>query len=364
MFSFVFGCKSFYPPELVPLPTEAVKNNLDSSQASIVYSAMQHFPNQSQFALGFIKGDSMQFAGVRRQDNKLFYIQNKDSVFEIGSISKTFTATILAKLVYDHKINLDEPIKNILPIRLHQSMLNNKEVTLLHLANHTSGFPKEPSNISTDWTIPGSPYQWYDQTKLYDYLSNSLLLESEPGSRRSYSNLGGGLLGHLVTLIAGKPYETLLREVICQPLHMENTFVTINSTNRDKLVPGRDPSGHRVPNWELNVLSVGGGIKSTAQDLAWYLRAQMTDTTYFYLTQQQTHRYTEHNIAGLGWAWYADGNYKFADATGGTGGYSCIVIFERYSQRAVILLSNVSAFLASRGDYIVQAGIGLHRSIH
>jgi len=118
-----------------------------------------------------------------------------------------------------------------------------------------------------------------------------------------------------------------------------------------------------VPNWELNVLVSGGGIKSTVEDLAKYLHAQMSDTTYFFLTQRPTFQYTEHNTAGLGWAWYSHKEKKFVDATGGTGGYSCIVIFERSTQTAIVLLTNVSAFLASKGDYISKLGIELHNSI-
>jgi len=324
---------------------------------------MQHFPNQSQFALGFISGDSQSFAGVLRRHDSLVYIQNKDMAFEIGSISKTFTAAILAKLIDDGLVNADEPIKNILPVHLHQSAMNGTEVTVLHLSNHTSGFPKEPGNLNEDLSVPGSPYQSYDQSKLYDFLTTGLVLQSEPGTMRSYSNLGGGLLGHLVELIGGKSYELLLDEYICQPLNLQNTFIKIDSSNQKIIVPGRDSFGRITPNWELNVLSGGGGIKSTASDLARYLRAQLTDTTYFYKTQQPTFQYTEHNFAGLGWSWYKDGEYNYVDATGGTGGYSCIVIFERTSQKAIILLSNVSAFLASRDNYITQTGIDLHRSL-
>jgi D-alanyl-D-alanine-carboxypeptidase/D-alanyl-D-alanine-endopeptidase len=113
----------------------------------------------------------------------------------------------------------------------------------------------------------------------------------------------------------------------------------------------------------LNVLAGGGGIKSTAEDMARYLQAHMTDTTYYLLTQQPTIKYTEHNSAGLGWAWYADGSRKFVSATGGTGGYSCCVIFERSTRTGIVLLTNVSAFLASKGEHITKLGIELHESL-
>ncbi len=359
----VLSCAPIRSKELVQLPLTSGRNSLDSLQARSVFNYAQHFPNETEMAIAFVVGDSDKYFGIKRRNDSLVYIENSKSIFEIGSITKTFTATMLAKLVYEGKVDLNEPIKNILPVKLHQSALNGKEVTLLHLANHTSGFPKEPDNIGTNWAMPGSPYQSYDEANLYDYLSRRLTLQSTPGEKREYSNLGGGLLGHLLTLITGKSYEALLLESICKPLGLHRTFVAFDSERTRLLVPGRDPQGNVVPNWELNVLAGGGGIKSTAEDMAKYLRAHMTDTTYYFLNQQPTIKYTEHNGAGLGWAWYEDGSREFVSATGGTGGYSCCVIFERSTKTGIVLLTNVSAFLASKGDYISKLGIELHDSL-
>ncbi|MCK6562965.1 beta-lactamase family protein [candidate division KSB1 bacterium] len=333
---------------------------LDSIQVRTLFSYMQHFPNGSEASIALLVGDSTSFIGVSRQNDSVSCVENRTGVFEIGSITKTVTATMLAKLVYDGVVDLEAPIKDFLPITLRQSSRNGKEVTLLQLANHTSGIPKEPANVSTDWARPGSPYSSYDEVRLYDYLSNRMILQSTPGEQREYSNLGGGLLGHLLTRITGKPYEDLLRDLVCEPLGLRNTFVTLDSGRMQHLVAGRDPAGKIVPNWELNVLAGGGGIKSTAEDMAKYLRAHMTDTTYCLLTQQPTIKYTEHNAAGLGWAWYINGSKHYVSATGGTGGYSCCVIFERSTETGIVLLTNVSAFLASKGEYIVKLSRALY----
>lgn len=89
----------------------------------------------------------------------------------------------------------------------------------------------------------------------------------------------------------------------------------------------------------------------------------MTDTTYYLLTQQPTIEYTDHNSAGLGWAWYTNGSKKFVSATGGTGGYSCCVIFERSTRTGIVLLTNVSALLASKGEYITKMCRELYDSL-
>ena len=360
LFWAVVSCSPPAPKQLVNALAENGNCQLDSAQIQTVFNYMQHFPNGSEVSIALIVGDSTSFVGTRRQNDSVICAVNQNAVFEIGSVTKTVTATMLAKLVYDGVVDLNAPIKTFLPIRVKQSSLNGEEVTLLHLANHTSGLPKEPDNVSTDWAMPGSPYQSYDTTKLYDFLSKRMALQSTPGEHRSYSNLGGGLLGHLLTRITGKSYEVLLNESVCEPLGLRNTFVTIDSMRTRNLVPGRDPLGNAVQNWELHVLVGGGGIKSSAEDMATYLRAHLTDTTYFYMTQQPTFTYTEHNTAGLGWAWYTAGEKKFVDATGGTGGYSCCVIFERHTQTGIVLLTNVSAFLASKGDYIVKMARALY----
>lgn len=310
----VESCSQRYPRELVNLPASENRNLLDSSQVQTIFSYAQHFPNGTQLSICIIEGDSEKYVGIQRRNDSLVYIDNSDSVFEIGSITKTFTGTILSKLVYDRKVDLNEPIKNLLPVRLRQSSLNGSEITLVHLANHTSGLPFEPSNVKDNSEHPFdpySPYRYYDIPRLYTYLSDQLTLQSTPGEKRLYSNLGGGLLGHILTLISAKSYEQLLFETVCVPLGMNNTFVTLDDERRRSIVPGRDPRGQLLPvdTNDCGTLTGAGGIKSSARDLAKYLRANMIDTTYFYLAQKTTKRFDDHFTGGLGWGTYSvDGN--------------------------------------------------------
>lgn len=348
------SCSQFSSRELVKLP--ATNSPLDSSQAQAVYDRAQYFPNGTQLSICIITGDSEKYVGIERRNDSLVYIDNRDSVFEIGSITKTFTGTMLAKLVYDGKLNPNEPIKNLLPIHLNQSSLNGKEVTLVQLANHTSGLPFEPTNVKDDKGRPFdpySPYKYYTTQKLYDYLSYHLVLQSTPGEKRTYSNLGGGLLGHILTLVSGKSYEELLFETICTPLGMQNTFVSLDPERMRRMVQGRTPGGQPLPFGEGDscVLIGAGGIKSSARDLVKYLKANMTDTTYFYLAQKPTIQFNEHFSGALGWAPYSERGKHHQGAFGATGGYTSGVIFERNTRVGVVVLTNASAFLEARGNY-------------
>ena len=350
------SCSFFDAKELVKLPKTNSPNSLDSSQARAVYDRAQYFPNGTQLSLCIITGDTEKYVGIERRNDSLVYVENSDSVFEIGSITKTFTGTMLAKLVYDGKVRLDDPIKNYLPVTLNQLSLNGKEPTLVQLADHTSGLPFEPTNVKNDDAHPFdqyAPYKYYSTERLYDYLSHQLVLESTPGEKRTYSNLGGGLLGHILTLVAKKPYEELLFETVCRPLRMQNTFVELTPERIHRMVQGRYPNGSLLPfgDGDCGVLTGCGGIKSSTRDLVKYLKANISDTTYFFLAQKSTKQFDEHLTGGLGWATYSERDKHHVGAFGATPGYTSGVTFERNTRVGVVLLTNVSSYLAVKGNY-------------
>jgi len=361
----IASCARFSPKELVKLPMTGTSTSLDSSQAQAVFDRAQHFPNGTQLSICILTGDSEKYIGIERRNDSLVYVENRDSIFEIGSITKTFTGTMLAKFVYDGKVKVDDPVKKYLTLTLNQSALNGKEMTLVQLADHTSGLPFEPSNVKNDDKHPfdpNAPYKSYTMERLYAYLSHELVLQSTPGEKRVYSNLGAGLLGHILTLLAKKSYEDLLFETVCVPLGMQNTFVELTPERTHRMVQGRDPSGRPVPfgDGDCGALTGCGGIKSSAADLAKYLKANMYDTTYFYLCQQTTKQFNEHFTGGLGWATYSERGKHHVGAFGATPGYTSGVIFERHTRVGVIVLTNVSAYLAAKGNYTE----GLCRAIY
>jgi CubicO group peptidase (beta-lactamase class C family) len=355
----ILSCSILNSKELVKLPKVNNENSLDSAQAEIIYKYAQHYPNGTQLSICIMTDSKEKYVGIERRNDTLAYIINTDRIFEIGSITKCFTGIMLAKLVYDGKVNPNEPIKNILPIELKQSSLNGVEVTLTHLANHTSGLPFEPSDVK-NIVFPYASYDRYDPyrnytiERLYNYLTNKMILESTPGEKRTYSNLSLGLLGHILTLIAKKSYEQLLFETICNPLGMKNTFLTFNKERKRLLVQGRDENGKPLDCYENpNNAFIGcGSIKSTAKDLVKYLRANINDTTYFYLAQKTTKVNSEHFTGSLAWETYSEKGKHHVGAFGATGGYTSGIIFERNERVGIVILSNVSAYTVSKGNTI------------
>jgi len=345
------SCARYGTPELTGLPPAGTGGPLDSSQAAAVLRSARWCPEGTEIAIGLVGGDSTRYAGILRRNDSLVYIDNSDSVFEVGSITKTFTGTMFAKLMRDGIVRPGDPVQKYLPVTLRESGKNGREMTLLDLAEHTSGLPFEPTNlkgIAGRPFDPYSPYSNYTTTLLYEYLSGSLILQYTPGERRTYSNLGGGLLGHILTLATGKTYEQLLGETICVPLGMRSTFVEPAPGKERLMVHGRDARGGVLPpgGGDCGALTGAGGIRSSVRDLIRYIRANMTDTTFFALAQRPTRTFDAHLCGSPGWAPYCEGEFRHMGAFGATGGFTCGLIFERRLRVGVVVLTNVSAFTA------------------
>ena len=161
-----------------------------------------------------------------------------DTLFEIGSITKVFTALLLQDMIERGEMKLDDPVQKYLPNSVKMPTYQGKEITLLHLATHTSGLPRD------------------DDGQLYAFLSHCALRQA-PGTRLEYSNLGMGLLGHVIALKADKDYETLVVERICQPPGMDSTRITLPPELESRLaighaMPGSRVRGFRPPHQEPN----------------------------------------------------------------------------------------------------------------
>src|SRR3989442_9269459 len=165
---------------------------------------------------------------------------NVDNVFEIGSITKTFTASLLADMVARGEVKLDDPVANYLP-RAVRMPVRVRPITLLDLATQSSGLPRLPDNFAP--RDSSNPYADYSVQQLYEFLSR-YQLPRDPGASYEYSNLGVGLLGHALALRAGMSYEQLVTRRILSPLGMRETAITLTPAMRARLAPGHDVGGN------------------------------------------------------------------------------------------------------------------------
>lgn len=315
------------------IPKEFLKN-----KTSIIFEKAKYFPNGTHLSFAFIENGTTHLLDVKRENDTLRIIGSKDYIFEIGSISKVFTSTLLADAVIRTEVQLDDPI----PLQIKDDV----KITYKQLSNHTSGLPRLPKNLfGLSSFRSDNPYREYTADILEAYLRDEVVLDQAPNGKSSYSNLGAGLLGHVLSKESNASFETLLQSRIFSKYDMPNT-TAIKENIKENLVIGRDKKGQVTSNWDLGSLQGAGAIFASASDLASFAYAHLyEDDEVLALSRKRTFQVNEHMDIALGWHVI---NTKSGDTwhwhNGGTGGYSSSMAMDVDKKQAVIVLSNLSAF--------------------
>jgi serine-type D-Ala-D-Ala carboxypeptidase/endopeptidase len=264
-----------------------------------------------------------------------------NSVFEIGSISKVFTSTVLAELVQEGKVRLDDPAQKYLPSSVHLPTRNGKVITLGNLAMQNSGLPRMPTNFHP--ANPANPYADYTVQQLYDFLS-SYQLTRDPGAEFEYSNLGVGLLGNILSRVTGLSYEDLERRRVWAPLGMTNTAITFTPWMKSHLALGHDAQGKVTSNWDIPTLAGAGAIRSTTTDMLKFLDANLhpeRGTLGRAMAFAHEERAPAGNMGiGLNWLILHAGPDTIVWHNGGTGGYRTFIGFEPSKKIGVVVMTN------------------------
>src|SRR5262249_8823836 len=156
---------------------------------------------------------------------------------------------------------LNDLAAKYLPPQVTMPERNGKAIRLVDLATHSSGLPNIPGNMYRQ--DPANPYADYAVDDLYEFLSSYGLLR-DPGAEVEYSNLGMGLLGHILSHRAGMDYESLIRSRITQPLGMMDTTITLSSSQAQRMATGHNGMLAAVANWDLPTLAGAGALRSSA----------------------------------------------------------------------------------------------------
>ena len=286
---------------------------------------------------------------------------NGDTIFNIASLTKTFTTLVLADLVKEGIMNLDDPIEKYLPYNVTVPQYNGTKITLGDLATHTSGLPFMPSNIWLNDTV-GDLNPNYNSTQMYQALSNTTLL-SEPGTKFLYSDFGLGLLGHILSLKErGMPYEQLVKDRILDVLGMNDTKITLSENDIENRFPVGHLNGSEIETPEIpDVIAGAGSFRSTANDLLRYLSANldMIHTTLdepMHLQHLIQHpsisanpmNYSEY--VALGWRVLTDFGSETLTHTGSINGWNAMVGFTPAKQMGVVLLCSCDLEDANTGN--------------
>lgn len=275
------------------------------------------------------------------------------SVFEVGSVTKTFTAAALASMAADGTVRLDQPVAELLPRGTAMPSRDGRPIRLVDLATQTSGLPRLPDNFAP--RDPADPYADYDGARLLAFLAR-YQLPSAPGGAYEYSNLGAGLLGYALAARAGTSYEQLVASRVLRPLGMTETAVTLGPALRARLAPGHDATGAEVKGWTFDALASAGALRSTAADMARYVAAHIAappaTVPALAAALAATHvKRAETGVPdlGIGLAWHVatpSAGQARGDTlvwhNGQTGGYASFVGFSPARGVGVVVLSNTA----------------------
>ncbi len=328
------------PPAPPPLPADWTPPANDRIEALI---AERNAPRAGQgLVVGVIEPGGRRIVAGGPAEGESF---DGDTLFEIGSISKVFTALILADMANKGEVSLDDPAEKYLPAGARMPERGRK-ITLRDLSTHMSGLPRLPDNMP--YGDIEDPYADYTEALMLQFLGRYELPRAV-GEQWEYSNFGVGLLGYLLGRAAGSDYATLLRERITGPLGMDDTAIALSADQQARFAPGHDIFVRPAKPWRLPFQEGAGAIRSTANDML-KLAAAVLDRDSPIARAVEVTLAERHDTGqpgaeqALGWqVVHPEPGRDVVFHNGGTGGYRSALAIEPATGRTVVALANSGA---------------------
>jgi CubicO group peptidase (beta-lactamase class C family) len=319
-----------------------------------------------------------------------------DTVFEIGSVTKTFTATLLADMVDRGEVSLNDPISKYLPASVKTPVRNGREITLLDLATHASGLPRDPQCLNFlctnlwGFVFSGQTFlrQVLSTDRMYGFLSR-YELKRDIGAQFEYSNYGLGLLGQVLALRAGTDYESLLRARVLDPLEMHDTRVLPTPEMKSRLARGHDSARIRIgvgtfsrggnPTKPMPTVTLdgwyaaAGGLHSTANDLLKYIAANLRLRPSPLLSAMNLAHQAERdldephwgkNLIGLSWFISKKYDPELLHHDGSFYGYRSFVGMDAKNRRGVVILWNAESDMDDIGLHLLDTRYAIYKEHH
>jgi CubicO group peptidase (beta-lactamase class C family) len=342
--------KAFAVNTTNPLQTAADKK-VDSIARTYIMKL-----NTVGLSIGILKDGKMTTYGYGETVKGNGKIPGGNTIFEIGSITKVFTSTLLAYYANEKKVVLDYPVTKYLPDSVAKNV-NLSVVSLLMLSNHTSGLPRMPENWAQHVSDSLNPLKDYKKRDLYSYLKTAKL-EAIPGQTYMYSNLGAGILATIMERISGKSFEQMVKQTICTPLNMSNTVQHLSPEQKGRFVTGYDDNGQPVKAWDMDALAGAGALRSTANDLLLFAQANMKeDDSKLGKAAKLTQKITFDKKPTVGMGWFQDmiNEDAYYWHNGATAGNYSYMAFMPGKKIAVVVLSNSVKEVDPVGEEILRA---------
>ena len=261
------------------------------------------------------------------------------AAFEIGSVTKTMTAALLATLIERGEVSLDDPLAGLLPAGTQVPEFEGQPILLRHVVTHTSGLPALPSRMRV--ADPANPYAALDEEALLASLAD-VRLAQPPGTQVAYSNFASMVLSWALAKRAGVDFESLLRRELLEPLGMHDAYIG-QAPQGVTAVQGHLPGGTPTSAWTFPVDMAGvGGVRATLGDMVRYAQAQLGQVDAPVAAALARTQQPERAGIAMNWMLATPEGHTVHAHEGGTGGFSSLVAFDRARSRAVVLLSDTA----------------------
>lgn len=292
--------------------------------------------------VGILTENQERIRGYGRLSARNDRVPDGRTVYEIGSLTKPITGILLGYALESGEVREAQPADRFLPSGVRMPSCGVTPITLEHLATHTSGLPRLPDNFQPE--EPANPYACYTEDRLYAFL-NEHGLRRPPGQQAEYSNLGTGLLGHLLARRAERDFDQLVSERIAGPLGMTNTAMALSPEMIRRLAPPHRADGSPDTGWDLALLAGAGGLRSSVRDMLRLLAAHLDPPDgklgaaieRAWTIQPDPQEQPPFSM-GLGWFLARDGQTRWHN--GQTGGYRAMALVRREPPLAVVVLAN------------------------
>ena len=361
LFSVLFLLLSFIGQTQTIKPTIPSDNKLINQIDTIVQKATKPFivdTSKVGLSIGIYNNGEVYYYNYGTTQKEKQSLPTNKTVYEIGSISKTFTGTLLAQAVKDKKVKIDDDIRKYLEGNYPNLEYQGKPIRLSYLVSHISGLPfflpdnpnlfKNPNYETLPFTI-SKIQRNYSKQKFFDDL-HKVQLDTIPGYKYHYSNVGAQLLKYILEKVYNMPYDKLLSEYITEPLKMQNTNSLFSKNDFTLLANGYNEKGKLMP-YNPQILDAAGGIFSTTSDMLQYLKFHLNENNEVVAL---SHKVTMGDIndyaIGLNWQeLITSKKLKKVWQSGGTFGFSSYCVVYPEINVGIVLLTNESDPRAQHG---------------
>jgi CubicO group peptidase (beta-lactamase class C family) len=317
-----------------------LKNPIDTAIDKSVRKYLEN-KNAAGLSIGVIKEGKIYTYNYGEAEKGTGRLPNSNTYYEIGSITKTFTGTILAQAVLEKKINLHDDIRKYLKDTFPNLQFKGQPIEVVHLANHTSGLPGIPDDFFKQTPYDSlNPYINYSKEMFWKAL-HRVVMDTIPGTIIDYSNYGVSLLGYILEEVYQKDFETMVKQFITDPMKMKETKFIMARKDLKRFAQGHNKDGKPTSHWDIVSFAAAGGIRSTVSDMIKYLDNNIKENSEAIRLAHQLTRGTYSNGSGLNWGLTQTqtGNIKYQH-DGGTGGFRTSIVVIPQLKTGYIILTN------------------------